>query len=272
MDVALVIFFSCLALGAVSGFLAGLLGIGGGLVIVPVLIALLPLTSLDPHLLMPMVLGTSLAAILLTSISALLAHRRAGNIPLKLLPPLIVGIGAGALCGSYFADAIASDTLKLIFAVFVIMMALQMWFGAKKPDLSIDQADVQPHRIGLLSVSFFVGGLSSLLGVGGGIMMVPFLTWSNIRMLRAVGASAACGLAVASMGSLGYLWAGLHTPFQLPQWSFGYIYLPALSGIIAVSLFTAPMGVKIAKLLPIKLLKRGFSILLFLVGANILMA
>ena len=123
---------------------------------------------------------------------------------------------------------------------------------------------------GINVVSVFVGGLSSLLGVGGGIMMVPFLTWCDVRMLRAVGASAACGLAVSSMGSLGYLWAGLHTSFELPPWSFGYIYLPALAGIISVSLFTAPFGVKIAKLLPIKTLKRVFALLLLLVGSKIL--
>ena len=270
MDIALEIFIWCIALGALSGFLAGLLGIGGGLVIVPVLIALLPLTLIEPQLLMPMVLGTSLAAILLTSISALLAHKRSGNIPVKMLPPLIFGIGSGALVGSYFADVIPSDTLKLMFAVFVILMSLQMWFGSKKSDVATCETEVEPNKAGLGVVSVFVGGLSSLLGVGGGIMMVPFLTWCDVRMLRAVGASAACGLAVSSMGSLGYLWAGLHTSFELPPWSFGYIYLPALAGIISVSLFTAPFGVKIAKLLPIKTLKRVFALLLLLVGSKIL--
>lgn len=270
LDVALVVFFWCLALGALAGFLAGLLGIGGGLVIVPVLIILLPLTSIDLQLLMPMVLGTSLAAILLTSVSTLLAHRRSGNIPGNILPPLIVGVGVGALFGSYFADAIPSRTLMLMFGLFVILMSLQMWFGSKKPDASADKDMVIPNHTGLLFVSTIIGGLSSLLGVGGGIMLVPFLSWKGVRMLRAVGASAACGLVVSSMGSLGYLWAGLHTDYTLPQWSFGYIYLPALLGIIAVSLFTAPLGVKVAKLLPVKFLKRCFSVLLLLVGTKIL--
>lgn len=272
MDVALIIFLWCLGLGALSGFLAGLLGIGGGLVIVPVLIVLLPLTAIDSQLLMPMALGTSLAAILLTSISASLAHKRLLNIPVQLLPPLMIGIGLGALSGSYFADAIAGNTLKLMFAIFVIIMAFQMWLGSKKIVMNAADSDGAVNRISLFLVSIIIGGLSSVLGIGGGMMMVPFLTWSGVLMTRAVAASAVCGLAVASMGSLGYLWAGLHTSYSLPQWSFGYIYLPALAGIITVSLFTAPLGVKAARQMPAKLLKRGFSVLLLSVGIKILVS
>jgi len=266
VDVALTIFLWCLGLGALSGFMAGLLGIGGGLVIVPVLIFLLPLTSMDLNLLMPMALGTSLAAILLTSVSATLAHKRLFNIPVKLLPPLLCGIGLGALCGSYFADSIAGNTLKLMFASFVIIMAAQMWLGSKKVEITADDGDSKINRPLLFAVSIVIGGLSSVLGIGGGMMMVPLLTWSGILMTRAVAASAVCGLAVASMGSVGYLWAGLHTSYQLPPWSFGYIYLPALAGIITFSLFTAPLGVKVARKMPPKLLKRGFSLLLLSVG------
>ena len=272
VDVALIIFLWCLALGALSGFMAGLLGIGGGLVIVPVLIFLLPLTAIDLNLLMPMALGTSLAAIFLTSVSATLAHKRLLNIPVTLLPPLLCGIGFGALCGSYFADSIAGATLKLMFACFVLLMALQMWRGSNTVEKKADNSDAQVNKLLLFFASIIIGGLSSVLGIGGGMMMVPLLTWSGILMTRAVAASAVCGLAVASMGSVGYLWAGLHTSYALPQWSFGYIYLPALAGIITLSLFTAPLGVKAARVMPPQLLKRGFSVLLMSVGLKMLVS
>lgn len=269
MDIALQILALCMALGAIVGFLAGLLGIGGGLVIVPVLLVLLPATQIGEQALMPMVLGTSLAAILLTSISTLFAHQRLGNIPIAILPPLLSGIGIGALIGSYFADAIPSYLLKLFFACFVILMSLQMWLGAKKSASAI--SNTQPPKLKLFSVSSVVGGISSLLGIGGGVILVPYLTTvEKLDMRHAIGASAAGGFAVACMGSLGYLWAGMHTAMPLPTWSLGYIYLPAFVGIISFSLFTAPIGVKVAKKLPVKILKRCFAVLLFVVGIEIL--
>jgi uncharacterized membrane protein YfcA len=159
-----------------------------------------------------------------------------------------------------------------MFGIFVIIMAFQMWLGSKKIVMSSDDTDGTVNGLSLFLVSIVIGGLSSVLGIGGGMMMVPFLTWSGVLMTRAVAASAVCGLSVASMGSVGYLWAGLHTSYTLPEWSFGYIYLPALAGIITVSLFTAPLGVKAARLMSAKLLKRGFSILLLSVGIKILVS
>lgn len=270
MDIALQILAFCLLLGAIVGFLAGLLGIGGGLVIVPVLLVLLPLAQVGEQVLMPMVLGTSLAAILLTSVSTLSAHHRCGNIPIQILPFILSGIGLGALVGSYFADTIPSHILKLFFACFVILMSLQMWLGSKKIEHQTQPLKTLPKGK-LVSVSGVIGTLSSLLGIGGGVILVPYLTTvEKIDMRQAIGASAAGGFVVASMGSLGYLWAGLHTSEILPEWSLGYIYLPAFVGIICFSLFTAPVGVKVAKKLPVKILKRCFSVLLFIVGTKIL--
>ncbi len=270
MDIALQILAFCLLLGALVGFLAGLLGIGGGLVIVPVLLVLLPLTQVSDQVLMPMVLGTSLAAILLTSISTLIAHHRSGNIPKKILPYILSGIGFGALVGSYFADTIPSHLLKLFFACFVILMSFQMWLGAKKTEHTNRPLSQLP-KAKLVGVSSIIGTLSSLLGIGGGVILVPYLTSvEKLDMRRTIGASASGGFVVASMGSLGYLWAGLHTKQLLPEWSLGYIYLPAFIGIICLSLFTAPLGVKVAKQLPVKVLKRCFSVLLFIVGTKIL--
>lgn len=272
MEISLQIFIICLVLGGAVGFLAGLLGIGGGLVIVPALILLLPLTGLPVDSLMPVVLATSLAAILLTAISTLVTHHKKGNIPHFFLPPLLFGVGLGGLTGGYFADIIPSDILKFLFAIFAILMAIQMWFGAKQLDgCGETKPSFSPYL--LFFVCFVIGVIASLLGIGGGVLLVPFLTAIvKLDMRRAIGASAAVGFVVAAMGSIGYLGAGLNAPIILPQWTVGYVYLPALFGIICVSLFTAPMGVSVAQRLPVNVLKRCFSILLFIVAAEILIS
>lgn len=272
MDIALQIFLYCLILGGAVGFFAGLLGIGGGLVIVPALIILLPLTGIPPESLMPMVLATSLAAILLTAISTLFTHHKKGNIPHFCLPPLLIGVGFGGLVGGYCADSISSDLLQILFSIFAILMSLQMWFGAKKID---GCCDTRPEykSLTLFVACFVIGIISSLLGIGGGVLLVPFLTSVvKLDMRRSIGASAAVGFVVACMGTVGYLTAGLSGSHMLPNWSFGYIYLPALLGIICVSLFTAPLGVRVAQNLPVMMLKRCFSILLFVVAAEILLS
>lgn len=270
MDISLQVFLICLALGGVVGFLAGLLGIGGGLIIVPVLIVLFPYAGINDDVLMPMVLATSLAAILLTAISTLLTHHRNGNIPHFFLPQLLVGVAVGGLAGGYFADFIASEYLKLFFAVFAILMSIQMWFGSKQADGCKDSIPSYPP-IKLFLVSCLIGAIASLLGIGGGVLLVPFLTSVvKLDLRRAIGASAAVGFVVAAMGTIGYLAAGLSTVVSLPSWSVGYVYFPALFGIICVSLFTAPVGVNIAQRLPVKVLKRCFSLLLFIVAVEIL--
>lgn len=270
MEISLQIFLICLALGAVVGFLAGLLGIGGGLVIVPVLILLLPLTGIEPQYLMPVVLATSLAAIVLTAISTLLTHYRKRNIPRFFMPQLLGGVGLGGLAGGYFADVIPSDYLQVFFAVFAMLMAIQMWIGAKKSEVVfVEQPEYSSFK--LVVICFGIGVIASLLGIGGGVLLVPFLTSQvKLDMRRAIGASAAVGFVVAAMGSIGYLSAGLSSQASLPQWTLGYVYLPALLGIISLSLLAAPFGVSVAQRMPVKVLKRCFSILLFIVAAEII--
>jgi len=259
----------CLALGGAVGFFAGLLGIGGGLIIVPALILLLPLTGLPADSTMPMVLATSLAAILLTAISTLITHHKKRNIPHFFLPPMLLGVGVGGLAGGFFADIIPSNILKILFAVFAMLMAIQMWVGAKQTD-GCNETNPRFSSYSLFAVCLLIGVIASLLGIGGGVLLVPFLTAVvKLDMRRAIGASAAVGFVVAAMGSIGYLGAGLKSSMVLPQWSIGYVYMPALLGIICVSLFTAPLGVIVAQRLPVKVLKRCFSILLFIVAAEI---
>lgn len=270
MDIALQIFLYCLLLGCCVGFFAGLLGIGGGLIIVPALIILLPLTGVSSDSLMPMVLATSLAAILLTAISTLFTHHKKGNIPRFLLPPLLAGVGCGGLVGGYCADSVPSYFLQGLFAIFAMLMSFQIWLGAKKVD-GCGESRPEYKPLTLFVVCFVIGIISSLLGIGGGVLLVPFLTMIiKLDMRRSIGASAAVGFIVAIMGTIGYLTAGLSIPHPLTDWSVGYIYLPALLGIICVSLFTAPLGVCAAQYVSVVVLKRCFSILLFVVAAEIL--
>lgn len=272
MEIGLQILFSCLLLGGLSGFLAGLLGIGGGLVIVPALIVLLPATGMAPQLLMPIALGTSLAAILMTSFSSLMVHRKLGNIPWPLMPTILWGVGLGALAGSHLADMIPSDDLRRFFALFVLVMAAQMFFDSRKAAAADELPSRLPGTLGLGLICAVIGVLASLLGIGGGVLLVPLLSWCRLELRQAIGASAASGLMIATMGSIGYLWAGTHTEYVLPDWSLGYIYLPALVGITAVSLWMAPLGVKTARVLPVKLLKRCFAALLLVVGIRLLLS
>lgn len=215
---------------------------------------------------MHMAIATSLATIIATSLASIKAHHKRGAIEwptvLYLLAP---GIILGSVAGAYVAEYFSSNLLKQIFALFLIIIACQLFFQlrpeSKKRTLSDGAKRVGGGVIGLLS---------ALLGIGGGSMTVPLLIYSNYEPKNAVAISSACGLPIAVFGSLTYLLTGLDEQ-QLPKWSVGYIYLPAVTGIIASSILTAPLGAKLAHQLPAEKLKRAFAILLAIIGLNLLL-
>lgn len=266
MSMLLIVFLSCIALGSIVGFLAGLLGIGGGLLIVPALVYLLPLLGVNSAIVMPIALATSLGAIVITSSSAAFAHHRHKNIDWALAKPLMVVVAIGALLGAFIADLLSSQTLTYFFAFMVMILALYMLLS-----ISSVKDRLLPSTIFLQFISGLTGIIASLMGMAGGAILVPALTYFGLSMRKSIGIATVCGVMVALFGSLGYIITGLgHV--NLPSWSFGYIYLPALVGIILSSALFAPLGVKYAAKLPVKTLKKFFAVFLILVAIKMLSA
>lgn len=252
-------------LGAFSGILAGLFGIGGGLIIVPVLLALFSgLNIVHSEQQMIVAIATSLATIVLTSISSILAHHRHGNILWYKVFRLTPGIMIGTAIGAIIADNISNDSLRFIFISYLLYAGLQMALNRKPESGGIKE--MKPLDYGAGSI---IGLVSSILGIGGGTLTVPFLVACKIPIKNAVAISSACGLPIAIVATASYILLGLQQT-QLPQWSLGYIYLPAFLGIVICSILTAPIGAMLAHKLPAAHLKRYFSIVLFVMAIKMI--
>ena len=253
-----------LVLGAFVGFFAGLLGVGGGGIMVPMLITLFAAQGFPAEQLVHLALGTSMAAIVLTSIASLRAHHRHGAVRWEIVRGVTPGVLLGTFSGTFFATRADSSSLALFFACFMVYVSLQMVLNIKpKPAREL------PGRVGLFATGSVIGGISSLVAIGGGTLSVPFMTWCNVRMQEAIGTSAAIGLPIALAGAAGYLINGWHSQ-GLPAGSIGYVYLPALLLISLVSTFTAPFGARMAHRLPVPTLKKIFAGVLLLLSAKML--
>lgn len=253
-----------LATGAVAGVLAGLLGVGGGLIIVPALAFIFATQGVPDAIAMHMALGTSLATIVMTSTSSVRAHHKRGAVLWQVVWRLTPGIVVGTLMGAMLADMLSSGTLKHIFGIFALLVALQMGLGAKPaPHRRL------PGRSGMGLAGWIIGGVSAIVGIGGGSLTVPFLTWCRVGIHNAVATSSACGLPIALAGSLGFIITGWNET-ALPAYSSGYIYWPAMAGIATASVLFAPLGAKFAHALPADILKKFFAIFLALLGTRML--
>lgn len=257
-------FLLYLLLGAVAGVLAGLFGVGGGLIIVPVLVLSFTAQGFDSAILTHLAVGTSLATIVFTSINSVIAHQRKGAVRWPLVIWMTLGIVVGAVLGSLTADAIKGPILQKIIGVFAIVMAIQMAFELM-PRASGDV----PGKPGLSIAGVVIGWASAIFGIGGGSLTVPFLSWRSVPMQQAVATSAACGLPIAIAGALSFMVVGWKDP-HLPEWSFGFVYLPAMVGIAVTSMYFARHGANLAHRLSPKVLKRLFALLLLCVGINFL--
>lgn len=253
-----------LAAGALAGLLSGLFGVGGGLIIVPILGAIFTALAFSGQHIMHMALGTSLASIAFTSLSSARAHHAQSNVDWTTFRKMAGGIVVGTFSGTLLAATLATFWLKIIFVFFLLIVAVRLAL-----DLAPDPARELPGWPATSVVGSIIGALSSLVGIGGGSLTVPFLIHCNVPVKRAIGTSAAVGLPIALAGSAGYMLHGWHTP-QLPAYSLGYVYLPALFAIAAMSMLTAPLGARLARRLPPLLLKRAFAALLLLVGGKML--
>ncbi|MFT5313431.1 MAG: putative membrane protein YfcA, partial [Paraglaciecola sp.] len=240
MDPVILIFVVCLLMGALVGLLAGLLGIGGGLIMVPALVYLyVEVLSVELSLAMPMAIATSLSTIMLTGLSASRAHFKLGNLNRFVLLWSGIGIALGAVLGAQLASIMSGELLKDVFAYLVLLIAGQMLFGAQ------NSSKYALSKVPLSLVGFITGCLSALMGIGGGSIMVPALVWFKVNIRQAIGCASFCGLLIALFGSASFIQAGWHNTL-LPQWAFGYVYLPASLGIVITSVFTAGLGARIS--------------------------
>ncbi|AVO53596.1 sulfite exporter TauE/SafE family protein [Ectopseudomonas mendocina] len=253
-----------LLLGAAAGVLAGLFGVGGGIIIVPVLVLSFTSHGIAPEILTHLAVGTSLATIVFTSINSTLEHHRRGAVRWPLFRWLTLGIVLGTVLGALTAAAIKGEWLQKIIGTFAVVIAIQLALDLK-PRASRDV----PGKPGLTAAGGVIGWASAIFGIGGGSLTVPFLVWRSVPMQQAVATSAACGLPIAIAGALSFIWTGWGNP-QLPQWSLGFVYLPGLLGIALTSMFFARIGARLAHRLSPRLLKRMFALLLFSVGLSFL--
>lgn len=254
-----------LALGSVAGVLAGLLGIGGGVVLVPGLLAAFALQGVEPAKGMHAAVATSLACIVLTAVSSIRAHHARGSVDWPVVARLAPGLLIGSLGGAVLADAIDGATLQMIFGVAALILGGRMLLlpaGADQGDRPL------PGAVPLAFAGGGIGSLSTLIGIGGGSLTVPFLSWFRMPMVRAVGTSAACGLPIALAGTAGFIWTGWSAPDRF-AYSAGYVLLPAVVGISIASVATAPLGARLAHLLPAQRLKRAFGGVLVVVGLRL---
>jgi uncharacterized protein len=248
--------FAYVLLGAVTGFMAGLFGIGGGGIMVPVLTLLFLAQGFEAEYLVHLALGTSLAAIVPTACASVLTHHQHKAILWPVVARLTPGILVGTFAATFWAAHLSPSFLALFFSAFMFLVATQMLLNRVPP-----AASRLPGTVGLSSAGTLIGGISALVAIGGGTMTVPFLSWCKVRLPSAIATSAAVGLPIAVTGAVGYAVNGaLGT--GLPERSIGFVYWPAVVCMAASSLFTAPLGARLTHRLPVLLLKRFFALLL----------
>lgn len=253
-----------LGLGAFAGFFAGLFGVGGGLMIVPLLLMVFTAQGMALEHQMHLALGTAMAGIMLTSISSMRAHHRHGAVRWDVVRVLAPGLMSGTLAGSLVATAIPTRPLAAVFTAIVCYASASMLLDRKpRPARQL------PGTAGLFAVGSGIGLASSLVAAGGGFLSIPFMVWCNVPIHQAVGTSAALGLPIAVAGAIGYVASGLGQA-GLPEGSLGYVYLPALAGVVSMSVLFAPVGARLAHRLPVKPLKRGFGGFLGLMALQML--
>ncbi len=252
-------------LGVGTGFLAGLLGIGGGMLMVPFITIIMSNRGVAPDLAVKMAIATSMATIIFTSISSVRAHHKRGAVRWDIVKRLAPGIVIGSIIGSLGVFALLKGSyLAIFFGLFVSFSATQMFLDKKpKPTRQM------PGTAGQFAAGGVIGFLSGLVGAGGGFISVPFMTWCNVAIHSAVATSAALGFPIAVANVLGYVISGLSVQ-DLPAGSFGYIWLPALAVIAVCSFLTAPLGAKAAHSLPVGKLKRVFASILYVLAAYML--
>ena len=268
-----------LVIGALAGFAAGLFGVGGGTIIVPLLFIVFTQMGYSPDVIMHLALGTSLATIIVTSISSLMAHNKKGSVMWPVFKNLAPGMALGCFFGAGVAGLISGIHLQIIVGIFLLWVAYRMFAKAKNQTAAstsntADQ-DTRFNEIELpstpkqLAAGGVIGIASAIFGIGGGSLTVPYLTRYGVVMQKAVGTSAACGLPIAIAGALGFMFFGMQQKIDVPN-TIGFVHIYAFLGISVMSFFTAKLGAKVAHILSPAMLKKCFAVLLTIVGCYFL--
>lgn len=255
-----------LPIGAVVGFMAGLLGIGGGMVLVPILVFVFGANHFAPEHLMHMALATAMATIPFTSVSSVRAHHSRGGVDWRIVTGLLPGLLSGAALGTLVAGKVPGRPLAVFFAAFLFYAATAMFF-----DLMPKGTRSLPGRAGLAFVGTIVSFLSSFIAAGAALMTIPFMAWCNVPLRRAVGTASAIGFPLSLAASVGYAIAGLQAG-GLPQYSLGFIYLPALGMIAVASVLTAPLGARVSQKMPVRQLRIVFALTLYVLAVRMLIS
>jgi len=247
-------------LGTVTGFLAGLLGIGGGMIIVPFMSIVLDRVGFDRDLVLKLAIATSLTTILFTSMSSVRAHHRRGAVRWDIVRTLAPGIVAGSLAAAQVVRFMPSRWIALFFGAFIAWTATNMMRRKPRGAGELPERGL-PGGAGMFGAGGVIGALSAFLGAGGGFLTVPFLAGRQVRIHEAVATSAACGFPIALAGTIGYIVAGIG--LDMPPYTIGFVYLPGLLAVACASVLTAPLGARAAHALPVDTMRRIFAFILF---------
>lgn len=253
-----------LLMGTGGGFAAGLLGVGGGMVLVPFVTMMFAAQGFPAEVVVHMAIATSLGTILFTSLSSVRAHHLHGAVRWPVVLLIAPGILLGSWIGPWIGKQLNTSLLALVFGLFVTFSATQMILN-KKPPVGREL----PKAPGMFAVGTIIGAVAGLVGAGGGFLSVPFMTWCNVKMHNAVATSAAIGFPIALSGTLSNIYFGWDTP-NLPPLSLGYIYVPALLVISVASVAMAPVGARAAHRMPVLKLKRIFAMVLYCLAGYML--
>ena len=260
------LFLAYLIIGAIAGFFAGLFGIGGGTIIVPILLILLPQAGVPDAQVMAMALGTSFSTIVFTSISSAWQHRKLGNVDFRVFRYLVPALMASVFVCGYLVSGLPKAKLMKMFAAMMLLLAIKMLIASKQKTAPL--AKPLTARMQIIA-GVVIGALSSFAGIGGGAFIVPFLNSRGFEMKRAIGTSSACGVLLAIGATIGFMLSGSRFA-DMPAYSIGFVYLPAFVGIVSASVFTSRLGAMAANRLPVSVLKKAFGAFLCFVAVMML--